>query len=146
MSDIKNRDLEKGEVVVIATPPLKEGLTVRQRTLIVQDGFGMSRAAVGTAIMGPWLDGSGEGMGVRHERYQIDWDETKAFQAEHGRFHDPPEIKTFLFSMTVSGKVGALSEDGLRSQIFGTERQWLFNNLRKGWRVEMEHIEEDSDG
>lgn len=145
MANIRDRDLEKGEVVIITitTPPHEEGLTVKQRALIVQDGFGMSRAAIGTAIFGPWLDGSGEGKNVRCERTQIDWGETEAFQAEHGRFHEPPEIKTFLFSLTVSGEVKAVSEDCLRDKCEPNTLQWLFLNLRKSWNVEMQYIEEE---
>ena len=83
MANALNRNIEPGEVVVIAAKHVAPGLRIPNRAYVCSSGFGMSRFTAGTAIFGEWYDGAGRD---RVEGYQIDVEATEYFQKKVGRF------------------------------------------------------------
>lgn len=84
MANSLNRDIEKGEVVVLAKKYFKtEYPAPEDRLFVVDSGFGMNGFTSGRALFGKFLK---TGLEVRAEGYMIDAKETEAHQAKHGKF------------------------------------------------------------
>jgi hypothetical protein len=80
MANSLNREIKKGEEVVVKASRLKQGLTLEQRIFVCNGlGFGVSPDTMGHTVYGYWKDGSGED---RIEGDSIDAKETAKLQSD----------------------------------------------------------------
>lgn len=70
--------IREGDIVVVTAESVNPGLSAYERAFVCDgSGFGTDPGAVGTAIFGEWLDGTGK---ERIERFNISTLETLAFR------------------------------------------------------------------
>lgn len=87
MANSLDRDIEEGEVVVIAAKYMKpEYKELKHRLFVAIGGFGMNGDTMGNAVFGHTL---GETDNFRIEGYMLDPKETKAYQKKNGKFLKP---------------------------------------------------------
>lgn len=87
MSNVLNREIEVGEVVVLNKSYLKpEYHALEQRLFVCDGGSGMHGFTRGSGIFGYYLvDGERD----RKDDNEISREETEAYQAERGKFAPP---------------------------------------------------------
>lgn len=81
MANSLNREIEKGEIVVLKKEIFKpEYQDLENRLFEAQAGFGMSSVTSGTALFGKFIS---DGEECRFEGYDIDPKETEEYQKTH---------------------------------------------------------------